>query len=1077
MRTHLSVLALAATLIAAGSAIAEDIDLFLEQPEGSADVPNVLFMLDNSANWGSTLGDYRKKDILHQALAEVVLDPVTIGAMNAGIMTYTPNSSGGMISSAVGPIDSAKQAEFAEKILLPQQWETGIAVAEGEYVIPSLSSGFNGHIYQIASVGESPITGSSEPGWPTDGTSFTDDNEVTYTDLGQLVDVDKTIIDTDIAAIPKSSSAPYALSLHEAYLYYAGSAPLHGIEDGNDYDTTALDGSVYASPSATSCARNFVILIGNGSPDNGENKEAENELTDLDGKLQSDPIGLTPSNYEANWADEYARFMRSADVSSKDDKQGITTFVIDVVDPDEVKTKPDKAERSFLKSIANQGGGRYFQAKSVEEVKVAILEILREIAAVNSAFASTTLPVSVNVRGTNLNQVYMGVFRPDDLALPYWVGNLKLYKLALDPDTESLYLADKNGDPAESPTTGFIVSDAVSYWTSPSTFWDFHLEYDDSDSPDGEIVEKGAVAQNLRDPTSSPADRKLYTCIGCGTGDALSDAGSIFADTNTAITQAALGAADATERNNIINWVRGFDLQNENSNGDATTARPSIHGDVLHSRPAVINYNRNDPADEEDIIAFYGANDGIFRAVYGGKDGETKDGDEIWGFIPEEFFPKLKTLYDNGPAITADGGAKPYFADGNIGVYQDTGGDGVIHTGDKVHLFISMRRGGRLIYALDVSNPVDPKLLWKRDNNDTGWGELGQTWSEPKVSTLNIGGTPTTVLIMGAGYDAAFDDALPRSGAATMGRGILVVDASNGEVIWQAGAEPAGAAHNETVTGMTYPIPSNVTVIDRNRDGFDDRVYVGDTGGQVWKLDISDSVTSNWTVNRLASIADHSVASGDRKFLYAPDVVYADGYDAILIGSGDREHPLDTTVENRFYMFKDTLPDVDWTAITEAEMYNATANLIQEGDTDAETSLLSAARGWFIKLEDPGEKVVTSAVTLSGSTFFNTNAPNSSSDEEVQNSCVSGLGRARNYIVNFEDATATTNLDGVAGLTKSDRSNKVVGGGFPPSPVPVIVEIDGKKYQAVVSGTKVLTPPNVQLERREPVYWYRPGTD
>ncbi len=43
----------------------------------------------------------------------------------------------------------------------------------------------------------------------------------------------------------------------------------------------------------------------------------------------------------------------------------------------------------------------------------ALREIFNEIQAVNSVFASASLPVSVNARGTYLNQVYMGMFRPD----------------------------------------------------------------------------------------------------------------------------------------------------------------------------------------------------------------------------------------------------------------------------------------------------------------------------------------------------------------------------------------------------------------------------------------------------------------------------------------------------------------------------------------------------------------------------------------------------------------------------------------------------------------------------------------
>src|SRR5260221_3260890 len=78
-----------------------------------------------------------------------------------------------------------------------------------------------------------------------------------------------------------------------------------------------------------------------------------------------------------------------------------------------------------------------------------------------------------------------------------------------------------------------------------------------------------------------------------------------------------------------------------------------------------------------------------------------------------------------------------------------------------------MRRGGRTIYALDVSDPANPVFMWKRgcpnlaDNVgcDSGFEELGQTWSEPRVGFLRAFANP--VLIFGAGYDPAVEDFQP----------------------------------------------------------------------------------------------------------------------------------------------------------------------------------------------------------------------------------------------------------------------------------------------------------------------------
>ena len=52
LRRLLAVLGTAALLAAPGFARAEDIDIYA-LPPGAADLPNVLFLIDNSANWGA----------------------------------------------------------------------------------------------------------------------------------------------------------------------------------------------------------------------------------------------------------------------------------------------------------------------------------------------------------------------------------------------------------------------------------------------------------------------------------------------------------------------------------------------------------------------------------------------------------------------------------------------------------------------------------------------------------------------------------------------------------------------------------------------------------------------------------------------------------------------------------------------------------------------------------------------------------------------------------------------------------------------------------------------------------------
>ncbi|MGH8670664.1 MAG: pilus assembly protein, partial [Burkholderiales bacterium] len=847
---------------------------------------------------------------------------------------------------------------------------------------------------------------------------------------------------------------------------------------------------------------------------------------------------------------------------------------------------------------------------------------------------------STTVRGTNLNQVYIGVFRPDPDSLPRWFGNLKQYQLALDSNN-NLFLADAQNPPisVESTVTGFVVDNAVSFWTTSSSFWSFQPSGNppsSSDLPDGAVVEKGATAEVLRKIyASSQSTRPLFTCINCTTTTALSStagAATSFDPTNTLITQSALKAGSSQERSDIINWVRGTDNMDENLNGVTTDIRASILGDVLHSRPAVVNYNRNN--DNDDVVVFYGSNDGIIHAIKGGQKTAASStssvpsdfstsGYEKWGFIPQEFLGQFKRLRDNVPAITkpgvpaslsftatttsgspvitglastqiaqlstgvlvsgagiptgslvisgtggtitisqnatASGSAsltftsepKPYFADGPIGVFicdkstviptptdllqKCRNGNDQLRSsdGDIVQIFIAMRRGGRFIYALDVTNPESSSYLWKKGcftsggttTCDAGYQELGQTWSQPIPVKLNINGTTTEVLIFGGGYDPMVEDQdpIPSSGANstdTMGRGIFVIDATNGNVIWQAGPVlPVPLSPGETflaVSKMTYSIPSDVAVIDRDRNGLIDRAYAGDTGGNVWRVDFSDPDPSNWRVYKLASLgfAASQTNADRRKFLYPPSVVPASdsngAFDAVLLGSGDREHPfngygdsahpLSAAVTNRFYMLKDR--NVSATQAFDPTKQCPATNTSQSASfviTDSGASVVGSAAlpvfqdltstnlaansipgsldqacGWFITL-DQGEKDVGSAVTVAGTTFFNTNKPS----PPAPGVCTTNLGIAREFAVNYLNAGAVINNTAGVVLTLADRFAVHPGGGFLPSPVPVVVNLAPpsgsmpvKSIEGTCIGTDCKKTPSGAFGARIRTYWY-----
>ena len=1026
---------------------ADDTDLFNQPPGSNPVAPNIIFILDNTANWSrasqqwvgsSTAGD-----------AEILAIKNFVAGLsqpaNVGLMEFTTaGQTGGYVRYGLRDMSVAANNTAFQRIL------SGI----------------------------------------------------------------KT---TDPAENVPESKAGIANTLYEAWLYLNGSASWAGMDRNADYAGNngltpagkSLTGgfaykgastrSAYNSPIGLNCAKTYIIFIGNNGPAASPASPAT-----------TDPSSTTLSTYKYTTTPDvqsaWTRFLHLR----PDLTQGsiaaasgsVTTYTIDAYN-----AQQNTSYTTVLKNMAQQGGGKYYQAGSDTGLQASLQNILSQIQAVNSVFASVSLPVSVSARGTYLNQVYLGVFRPDATAQPNWVGNLKQYKLGVDASASppSLFLADSLGAAAENPTTGFVNPSAVSFWTQPSTFWD-PLYYPNSqgtggnsDSSDGDLVEKGGAAQYLRTTFStSQITRNIYTCTGtCVAGSLLS--ATPFNTANVVLTAAlqagvtvsiggvTTAAANIVEANAIINWVRGGNVNQDNpvplssTDTNAAVAPTSIrgfaHGDVLHSRPAVINYGRT----TDDIVAYYGSNDGLLHAVKGGQTLANGDGNELWGFIASEHFSQFKRMRDHAPIISA-ANPKPYFVDGSPTVYTSSAAnDGKIDytRGDKAYLFVPMRRGGRFIYALDVSNPLAPKFLWKHSSADAGFGELGQSWSDMRVAKLRYQANP--VLVFGLGNDAAANDPTVQT-VATMGRGVLVLDATTGNPIWQAGPAPSGAAINKTVAGMTFAIPAAVALYDSDGDGNIDRVYAVDTGGNVWRINVDDANPANWTVNQLASLG--GTGTNARKFLYPPDIVPADTtnlFDSLLLGSGDREHPFDVAITNRYYMIKDDhgLTATRSSPITEGSsgsttgvsgrLYDATANLVQVGTSAqiaAAKTAFGTASGWYMAL-GIGEKVVGGSTTLAGTVYFGTNAPSVA----VANACVGNLGQARLYSVSYLNGSATidTNLTGV--LTTIDRSTTRAGGGYPPTPVPISVLINGKTYQAAISGTQILTSPGPTLNRRYRTFW------
>lgn len=1002
LRTLLLSLGIAALALPAAS---EDIDIYTVGNTNS-DLPNVLVMLDNSANWSASLS---VDDCFYRDNGVTTTD---------GPKATNPNSEQG-----------TKMA--IEKCALYNLID---ALPTKSGADPDSDALFN---VGLMLLNESPS--SDNGGYPRQAfVALTTNNKTAF----------KAAIKSLGINDDKGNNAAFAKAMYEMFLYFQGSTPYKGTA-GSKWDADAVSGGSYVSPAAASCSRNHVIFIGNGAPQSAENNDAYALLAETG---STEPVATVPNSViatsmQANWADEFARNLRAADFSSMEGTQSITTHAVAVTGSSSDGTFPN-----FMKSMATYGKGTYAEASDADTLVEKLLDVFNSIAAVNSVFASASLPVAVNAQGTYLNQVYLGMFRPDADAKPRWRGNLKQFKFALD-DLGNLGLVDSEGENALNSDTGFIAPGAVSFWTTESTFWlnePMGTPASSSDSPDGEVVEKGGAAQRLRERyAASQAERPILTCVGCSGETPLGvDDTTKFVGANTDITAAAFGytGSDAeTSRSSLIEWVRGTDniSGDEDGPGGTTTVRPSAHGDVLHSRPAVVNYGGS-----TGVIVFYGANDGMLHAADGNQTGDTA-GQELWSFLPEELYGKLERLRANSPEVQMPNSTsetatrRDYFVDGPIGLYQKLNASG---TSDKVIVYVGLRRGGRVLYAFDVTTPTSPKFLWRKTNADLP--ALGQTWSEPKVTRVK--GRTDPLLVFGGGYDAVAEDA-STPGTTTMGDSVFVLDAFTGELV-------------KEFDDMSHSVTADVTLLDSDFDGYVDRAYAVDLGGNLWRIDFeqADGSTSvgNWSIYKIADLSGGTTTG--RKFMFAPDAVVTRSFTALMVGSGDREKPLLDTTQDHFFSIFDRNTNKGEPAET------VTAATFDDLSEVTATST-SAGAGCYITLAE-GEKVVNAPTTIAGKTYFGTNRPVAAS----ATTCAANLGEAKGYAFPL--------------FCQTPKSATYVSGGLPPSPVAGIVSVDdggvSKQVPFVIGAPgddctndcSFLDPnrprPNISRPRSR-IYWYQ----
>jgi type IV pilus assembly protein PilY1 len=404
---------------------------------------------------------------------------------------------------------------------------------------------------------------------------------------------------------------------------------------------------------------------------------------------------------------------------------------------------------------------------------------------------------------------------------------------------------------------------------------------------------------------------------------------------------------------------------------------------------------------------------------------------------------------------------KHYALDGAVSVLKyDINGDGTIDpaAGDRIVLYFGTGRNSDTsrYYAVDVTDKMNPKFMWSIDASVLPG--LGQSWAGPEITRVNISGASQNsqklALVISGGYDAV-EDNTSYVNADSVGTHIYMVDALYGTLLWAAGPT-AATGINLVASRMDHSIPSPVTVLDLNSDGYVDRMYVGDMAGQLWRFDVLNGLTANSLVTGgvLASLGtkDESphLAASTRRFYNAPDVAAvikagASPYLNIAIGSGYRGHPLDTSVHDAFYAIRDYSPfggmtQAQYDALTLVVDVNSTTTLTPVSKpvditSNAAPTIPAGSVGWELQMNQHGgwvgEKILSGSTTFDGQIFFPTYTPNTGSG--VSSACTGvGTGTNREYIVNVLDGSPAIDKNKDGSKTTDERSSDLAQGGIAP---------------------------------------------
>jgi type IV pilus assembly protein PilY1 len=469
----------------------------------------------------------------------------------------------------------------------------------------------------------------------------------------------------------------------------------------------------------------------------------------------------------------------------------------------------------------------------------------------------------------------------------------------------------------------------------------------------------------------------------------------------------------------LLEFIAG-DRSNEGVAAENTKffrKRDGVLGDIVNSEAAYVKvpkvgYSDAGFADHKTAVSsrrgvlYVGSNDGMLHA-FAAEDANNdpkKGGEELWAFVPTAVFPNLYRLADK-----AYGTQHLSFVDGSpvVGEVFDTNANKW-----RTLLVGSLGAGGRAYFALDVTNPEDPEVLWEFTHNN-----LGLTMAPPEIVKRGDG---TWVVVVSSGYN----NVSPGDGKGY----VFVLNAASGTLLNSYGTDKGSTS---APSGLG-PLRAHVENPSANNTAL--RFYAGDNLGNLYRFNIDASLPSKQDrVKLLATLKDGSSLNLPQPITSRPAIGSVDKHFLVFVGTGRLlgSSDLSTNQKQSVYGIKDLLDDTDPKSFVDSPRSSSdfvkqtlTTGLTCPTDikicdsadkTKVRTNANPAAvdldvkSGWYVDLPESGERVNVDPVLVQGTLIVNSNIPDTTDE------CVVGGTSWANYF-NYRTGGAVVNTKNVTSV-------------------------------------------------------------